>query len=222
VGKGARVAGGADCRRARPASDDAHLGRPQPAVSGRVTRLGRRGAPIFLRPPRAADRDEVLRLNRASRRLHRGLVSPPVTARQFAAYLARRRRPDCPGFLVCRAADGAIVGGINFNEIVRGTFRSAYLGYQIGAPFARRGYMSAAIEIVLDFAFRDLRLHRVEANIQPGNVASRALVRRAGFTREGLSRRYLKISGRWRDHERWALLVEDWRTGRTRAPGRRR
>jgi ribosomal-protein-alanine N-acetyltransferase len=111
--------------------------------------------------------------------------------------------------------DGAILGGINFSEIVRGNFRSAYLGYQIGEPFARRGYMTEALQLALRFAFGRLRLHSVEANIQRGNRASIALVRRAGFRLEGFSRRYLKISGRWRDHERWALLAEDWRARQT-------
>ena len=63
---------------------------------------------------------------------------------------------------------------------------------------------------MLRHAFDTLRLHRLEANIQPSNQASIALVRRAGFTREGFSRRYPKINGRWRDHERWAILREDW------------
>jgi len=179
-----------------------------------MRRLARRGGRIYLRAPRPADREEVLRLNRASRRFYRGLVMPPVTARAWSAYLARRRRPESPGYLVCRASDGAIVGGININEIVRGVFRSGYLGYQIGAPHARQGYMTEALALVLREAFGPLRLHRVEANIQPGNRASIGLVRRAGFRLEGLSRRYLKIGGRWRDHERWALTAEDWRRRR--------
>jgi [ribosomal protein S5]-alanine N-acetyltransferase len=106
------------------------------------------------------------------------------------------------------------VGSVNLSEIVRGRFENAYLGYQVGAPFARQGYMTEALALALRIAFGPLRLHRVEANIQPRNVASIALVRRAGFRREGLSRRYLKIGGRWRDHERWALLVEEWRANR--------
>jgi ribosomal-protein-alanine N-acetyltransferase len=68
-----------------------------------------------------------------------------------------------------------------------------------------------AIQLILRYAFTKLKLHRVEANIQPENLASLALIKRAGFTREGYSRRYLRIGGRWRDHERWALLAEDWK-----------
>jgi ribosomal-protein-alanine N-acetyltransferase len=123
--------------------------------------------------------------------------------------------------LICCAHDGAIVGGITFSEIGRGSFQSACLGYQIGAPFARRGYMTEAIGLALTFAFMRLRWHRVEANIQPGSGPSLALVRRAGFRREGLSRRYLKIGGRWRDHERWALLAENWRAAERRRARKR-
>jgi len=103
------------------------------------------------------------------------------------------------------------VGAINVNEIVHGSFRSAYLGYYAFIPHAGQGYMSEALALTLCWVFRELHLHRVEANIQPSNQASRALVRRFGFRREGFSRRYLKVAGRWRDHERWALLAEDWR-----------
>lgn len=74
--------------------------------------------------------------------------------------------------------------------------------------------MTEAIQLVLSYAFNDLKLHRIEANIQPHNTASLALVKRAGFTNEGYSRRYLKICGRWQDHERWAILAEDWRAMR--------
>ena len=186
-----------------------------------MRQVGRRGARVMLRPPTAKDGAEFCRLNRASRRLHRALASPPITASQFAAYLERCRHENFAGFLICRAEDGGVAGSINISEIVRGRSQSAYLGYQIGAPFARQGYMTEALQLALRVAFERLRLHRVEANIQPGNVASIALVRRAGFRREGLSRRYLKIGGRWRDHERWALLTEQWRARRSAGLTRR-
>ena len=171
---------------------------------------------MFLRPPHPSDRDELLRLYRASVRFHRNLASPPRRPEQFAAYLARCRQPNYASVLVCRTEDGAIVGRINVTEIVRGLHQGAFLGYEMGAPFAGRGYMTEALPLLLRYAFERLRLHRLEANIQPSNAASIALVRRAGFVREGLSRRYLKIGGRWRDHERWAILREDW-AGRRRA-----
>src|SRR5262249_8742022 len=136
---------------ARRGGDDRHLAGALPAPPGPVRRAARRGPAVFLRRPTARDREELIRPDRASRRLHRGLAWPPVTRRQFADYLKRRHRPDSPGFLICRVVDGAIVGGINVSEIVRGNFRSAYLGYQIGEPFARRGYMTEALPLALRF-----------------------------------------------------------------------
>jgi ribosomal-protein-alanine N-acetyltransferase len=175
--------------------------------------VGRR---VVLRAPAASDQAEFLALNRASRRLHRGLVSPPTTPRQFARYLERSAEPNRASFFICRRTDGALLGVINLGHILRGPLQSAYVGYFVGAPYARRGYMTEALELMLRHAWRNLKLHRLEANIQPGNRASRALVKRAGFTREGYSPRYLKVGGRWRDHERWALLAEDWRAARRR------
>jgi ribosomal-protein-alanine N-acetyltransferase len=169
------------------------------------------GRRVYIRRPRAEDRREVLALTHASIRLHRGLVSPPADDAAFDAYLERSSRPNVEGLLLFRAEDEALVGVFNLSEIVRGNFQSAYLGYYAGEPYAGRGYMTEGLRLVLRHAFECLKLHRIEANIQPSNAASIALARRAGFTREGFSRHYLKISGRWRDHERWALLAGDWK-----------
>jgi ribosomal-protein-alanine N-acetyltransferase len=169
-----------------------------------------RGPRVRLALPRLRDRDELLALNRASRAFHRGWASPPTTAEHFARLLASTRRRDFVSLLVRRGEDDAILGSIEISQIVLGAFRSAYLGYQIGAPYARQGYMTEALDLALGYAFGQLGLHRLEANIQPANVGSLALVRRLGFTREGCSARYLKIRGRWRDHERWAILAETW------------
>jgi ribosomal-protein-alanine N-acetyltransferase len=99
---------------------------------------------------------------------------------------------------------------ICISEIVRGNFQSGYLGYYAFAPHNGRGYMTRGLKAVLAAAFRKHGFHRLEANIQPGNEASRRLVQRLGFRLEGFSPRYLKIAGRWRDHERWALTKEEW------------
>ena len=166
---------------------------------------------VFLRPPVPSDRNEFVSLMRASRAFHRPWATAPTDDDRFAAYIADSHRADFEAMLVCRLADGAILGFFNLSQIVRRALQSAYLGYAAGKPYAGQGYMRDGLELVLRHAFTELRLHRIEANIQPGNRASIALARGAGFTREGFSPRYLKIGGRWRDHERWAILAEDWR-----------
>jgi ribosomal-protein-alanine N-acetyltransferase len=187
----------------------------------KTTRLGNvlgTGSNVYIRQPESGDCDEFINLNRRSLLFYKGLTFPIATREQFAGYIGGCKRDDYKGMLVCRIEDNSIIGSITLSEIVRGVFKSAYLGYQVGAPFAGQGYMTEAIQLVLRFAFDAMKQHRLEANIQPGNVASIALVKRAGFTKEGYSRRYVKISGRWRDHERWALLAEDWRAAKTVRP----
>lgn len=172
-------------------------------------------ARVELRSPTPADRDEFLGAMRASRKRHRPWLQSPITREAYDRLLVRVQDERYDPLLVCLRAGGAIVGYINVSEIVRGNFQSAYLGYGAVAAYAGHGYMSEGLELVLDRAFTDLRLHRLEANIQPGNAASIALVERAGFVREGFAERYLKIGGRWRDHEHWAIRAEQWR-GRNR------
>jgi ribosomal-protein-alanine N-acetyltransferase len=166
---------------------------------------------VYLRPPTAEDEEEFTALMRASRLFHRPWASAPTDHERYAGYLRDAAREDFEAFLVCRIEDDAIVGFFNLSQIVRRSFQSAYLGYAAGKPYAGQGYMRAGIQLVLQTAFEELGLHRIEANIQPGNRPSIALATGAGFRREGFSPRYLKIGGRWRDHERYALLAEDWR-----------
>ena len=140
--------------------------------------------------------------------------------------MSRCRQPNVTCFLVCRPADHAIVGVFILSQIVRGMFQSAYLGYYAEEPHAGQGYMSEGMGLVLRHTFTAMRLHRVEANVQPENAASIALVKRSGFRLEGLSPRYLKVAGRWRDHQRWAMTIDDRRRLRRRqhapSPGRGR
>jgi len=163
----------------------------------------------ILERPSARRRDEFLAAVRRSRKLHDRWASPPRTAAGFADYLARTRRHNHAAFWV-RTDSGALAGVIHLGEIVGGSLCSAYLGYYAFVPHHRQGHLTRGLREVLRIAFKELGLHRVEANIQPDNLASRRLVRRLGFRKEGFSPRYLKVGGRWRDHERWALTVEDW------------
>lgn len=168
------------------------------------------GKRLFLRRPGKKDEAEYLALNRRSVSFNRGVASPPTQPKEFAAFLKRSRLDTTACFLICRRADSVILGSITLSQIYRGNFQSAYLGYHIGAEFAQQGYMTEAVPLMLNYAFKKLKLHRLEANIQPHNTASITLVKRAGFVLEGYSRKYLKIGGRWRDHERWTIMAEDW------------
>jgi len=141
---------------------------------------------------------------RRSRSLHRPWVAPPSTPKAFARYVERAASEAHRGFLIVHRETGDLVGVINLNNVIRGAFQCAFLGYYGFLPYTRRGLMYEGMQLVLRHAFRKLKLHRLEANIQPGNRASRALVQKCGFVREGFSPRYLKVLGRWKDHERWA------------------
>jgi len=152
---------------------------------------------------------------RDSRRLHRPWAVPPADAKGFARFLRRARQDNVITLFACERASGRIAGVFSVSEIVRGNFQSAYLGYYAHAAFAGQGLMTEALALVLHHVFTRASLHRVEANIQPGNALSIRLVRRLGFRREGFSPRYLKVGGRWKDHERWALTADEWRTRRT-------
>jgi [ribosomal protein S5]-alanine N-acetyltransferase len=162
---------------------------------------------IYLRPPAAGDQREFLARVRDSRRLHRPWVSAPATPEQFRQYLKRMAEPVNHALFVCVRETGEIAGVVNVTNIVRGVFRSAYLGYYAFTGFEGRGLMREGLAAVVRHAFKVLKLHRLEANIQPGNAPSIALVRACGFAQEGYSPRYLKIGGRWRDHERWAIVA---------------
>jgi ribosomal-protein-alanine N-acetyltransferase len=172
----------------------------------------RRGRRVHLRALDPADEAEFLRLVRGSRALHRPWSYPPDTAESFRKLAAGT--PDMERLVICENEDAAIVGYFGLGQIFLGHFRNAYLGYYGFEPYAGQGFMREGLELVLRHAFGSIRLHRVQANIQPENTRSIALVRSAGFRYEGLSLRYLKIGGRWRDHEQWAITTEDRNTRR--------
>ncbi|MCU0722046.1 MAG: GNAT family N-acetyltransferase [Planctomycetes bacterium] len=176
---------------------------------------------VVLERPSLRREEEFLALAKASRALHRPWVTPPATPGEYRMFLARCRRRAHEGYLVVVRDTRALAGVVNLNEIVRGQFGSAYLGYYAFAPSAGKGFMTEGLALVLDRAFKTMRLHRLEANVQPGNEASLRLLRRLGFRREGFSPRYLKIGRRWRDHERWAVLAEEWAERRPAARSRK-
>lgn len=177
---------------------------------------------MFIRHPRPGDEAEFVALRAASREFLEPWepIPPPGSdgfdAVAFARMLAACDTERSQRFLACRETDGRIVGQASLGEIIRGSLEQGFLGYWVGEPFARQGYMAEAVRLVLARAFGPLRLHRIEANIQPHNAASIALARRVGMRREGFSPRYLRIRGAWTDHERWAVTAEELAPASTR------
>ena len=162
---------------------------------------------IYIRPPALLDQREFLASVRKSRLLHAPWTVAPASPAQFRAYIERMAQPTNCAFLVCRRDNETIAGVINITNIVLGLFRSGYIGYYAFTGHERQGYMREGLKTVVRHAFKSLKLHRLEANIQPGNTASATLVKACGFSQEGYSPHYLKIGGRWRDHERWAIIA---------------
>ncbi|MDE2491105.1 MAG: GNAT family N-acetyltransferase [Elusimicrobia bacterium] len=146
-----------------------------------------------------------------------------LTRARFRALLAERaRRRAADGFYdlaVFRRDTGELVGTVSAMDVLRGLAQSAYLGYSILNRHWRRGYGKEAVRAMLDVAFRDLRLHRVEAGVEPGNRRSIALARSLGLRREGLKRRAVFLRGRWVDLLMYSATCEEfgirW-TGRVR------
>ncbi|MCR9097484.1 MAG: GNAT family N-acetyltransferase [bacterium] len=177
----------------------------------RVSRSGRALPEVDLVVPSLRHEEAFLDAVARSRDLHARFVEPPTTSATYRLNIARQHEPRYELRLVVDRESGQLAGVVNANEIVRGAAQSAFLGYYVFAPFAGTGRMEAGLRAMLREAFGRLGLHRLEANIQPDNARSIALVERLGFRLEGLSPGYLRIRGHWRDHERWAMTREEFR-----------
>lgn len=143
---------------------------------------------VRLAAPEISDRNEFIELVEASVDLHRPWTYPPADAASFRRLIERNRADNFFALLARRTDDSAIVGLFEFSDVIRGAFQNAYLGYWVGEPYAGQGYMRDGMQLALRFAFNELKLHRVEANIQPANKRSLALAKESGFRREGSHR----------------------------------
>lgn len=168
------------------------------------------GPRTLLRPLQADDRAAFIAAAQASVDLHTPWVTAPSDEASFDAWLAKAG-PSLHPMLVVNQEDGGLVGVYTLSQIVHGNLCSAYLGAYAFVAYAGRGLMAEGLALLLQHSFERAGLHRIEANIQPGNTRSIRLFERGGFKLEGRSPRYLRINGEWRDHERWALTIEDWR-----------
>jgi len=128
--------------------------------------------------------------------------------RRIKRYAEDLRTDQGYAFLIVRNSDDALLGGLTLANIRRGVAQAGSLGYWMGLPFVRQGYMTAAVRAIVPFAFTTLRLHRLEAACIPTNIGSIRLLENTGFAREGYAREYLCINGTWQDHLLYARLKD--------------
>lgn len=177
---------------------------------------------LYLRPLQQGDWREWAALRETSREFlvpweptwaHDALTRGAFR-RRVRAYDREWQQGTAYSLLIVRRDDEHLLGGATLSNLRRGVAQSASLGYWIAAPYARQGFMTEALGGVLDFAFDDLALHRIDAACLPNNLASQALLQRIGFAKEGYAREFLRINGRWQDHLLFGMLRDDWRQER--------
>ncbi|MBV9555803.1 MAG: GNAT family N-acetyltransferase [Pseudolabrys sp.] len=175
------------------------------------------GDGVYLRAPHMNDYSEWTELREASRAFLTPWepiwptddLSRGAFRRRLKRYAEDQRTDQAYAFLIFRSDDNALVGGLTLANMRRGVAQAGSVGYWIGQPFARNGYMTAAVRALIPFCFSTLRLHRLEAACIPDNAASIALLEKTGFRREGYAREYLCINGTWADHLLYARLRDD-------------
>ena len=186
-------------------------------VSSNDTMPGISGAGVTLRPPHSGDFAEWAALRETSRAFLTPWEPtwPPddltrsAFRRRLKRYAEDQRGDLAYAFLIFRSDDNAMVGGLTLANSRRGVAQAGSIGYWIGAPFVRKGYMTAAVRALIPYGFTTLRLHRLEAACIPDNTASIRLLERTAFKREGYARDYLCINGIWQDHLLYARLKDD-------------
>jgi ribosomal-protein-alanine N-acetyltransferase len=175
------------------------------------------GPRIVLRPLQLQDEKQWSEIREASRsflehwepKWPNDATSPAAFRRRLKRFSAEWRDGTTYSFLIFSRADHTLYGGITLSNVRRGVAQAGSVGYWVGAPHARKGVMSEALQLLLSFSFDTLGLHRIEAACLPSNGPSRGLLEKSGFVQEGLARKYLRINGVWQDHVCYAILRTD-------------
>mgnify|MGYP006161382255 CR=1 FL=1 len=180
----------------------------------RYTKIILTGTKVHLRRPTKADEGEFIEMARVSKDYHFPWVYPASDSRSYRGYIDRLSSGLTIGFLVVRNSDRKLVGVVNINDILMGGYCSGSLGYYGNVRMAGIGYMREGLSLAVKQAFLKHHFHRLEANVQPENFRSLRLIDTLGFQKEGFSPKFLNINGVWKDHERFALLKEEWMISR--------
>ena len=189
------------------------------AIQSLLSKKKLTGERVFLRPPKRRDALKWQKLRMSSKSFlvpwEPSWDASSCTRRAYlryfknSNYLANMDRAY--SFLIFKNDDKTLLGGINIGNVRRGVSQSASLGYWIGEKYSRNGYMKEALKLLIPSLFVDLRLNRIEAATLEENIASKNLLKKIGFKKEGVLRKYLKINGTWRDHILYGLLENDFK-----------
>ena len=189
------------------------------AIQSLLSKKKLTGERVFLRPPKRRDALKWQKLRMSSKSFlvpwEPSWDASSCTRRAYlryfknSNYLANMDRAY--SFLIFKTDDKMLLGGINIGNVRRGVSQSASLGYWIGEKHSRNGYMKEALKLLIPSLFVDLRLNRIEAATLEENIASKNLLKKIGFKKEGVLRKYLKINGSWRDHILYGLLENDFK-----------
>mgnify|MGYP001350732227 FL=1 len=189
------------------------------AIQSLLSKKKLTGERVFLRPPKRRDALKWQKLRMSSKSFlvpwEPSWDASSCTRRAYlryfknSNYLANMDRAY--SFLIFKTDDKTLLGGINVGNVRRGVSQSASLGYWIGEKHSRNGYMKEALKLLIPSLFVDLRLNRIEAATLEENIASKNLLKKIGFKKEGVLRKYLKINGTWRDHILYGLLENDFK-----------
>ena len=165
-------------------------------------------ARLRIRSLRESDCSSFLKVMNSNDQFLYPWVRPVKTKDEFLKYYQTFNRISAEGFLLEHLENNEIVGLVSLGGILRGALQSGQLGFYLSETYSKKGFMSEALKGIIPYIFKNLRLHRIEANVQPNNRASKALIKKMGFVNEGFSQRFMYIYGAWRDHERWAICSD--------------
>ena len=175
------------------------------------------GAGVLLRPPRTGDYSAWADLREHSRDYLQPWepswpdddLTRAAYRRRLGVYAREIELGHAWPFFIFDAPGRTLMGAITLSNVRRGVAETGALGYWVGQPYAGRGVATAAVRAMAGFAFRSARLHRLEASCLPANMASRRVLEKSGFRKEGEARAYLKINGAWADHILFGLVADD-------------
>ncbi|MGR3205556.1 GNAT family N-acetyltransferase [Bacillus glycinifermentans] len=174
----------------------------------------KRGESIYIRPLTADDAEACLKLQTDNRGFFERFSMERAAdfytlegqKKRLQTFWEQMQQDEDYYFGIFLQTDDALIGTINLFQVLRGSLQSAFIGYFLDEKHNGKGYTTEAVKLMVDYAFNDLKLHRIEAGVMPHNLGSIRVLEKAGFHKEGLARKNVKINGKWEDHQVLAII----------------